>query len=334
MPIISVIVPVYNAEKYLNRCLDSILAQTFMDFDLILVDDGSPDNSGKICDEYAKKDNRVCTIHKKNNGVASARNVGIEWSMNNSDSEWITFIDSDDYVFPEFLEILYVNVINYNAEISIVSAVTSSIPTRTELHNSIKCFDNKGAVEYLFQQNNYKLRTPWAKLIKKSIVAELLFPETLKCGEDFYIVHQWVSASSCVVDSGFQLYFYNQDNLQSITNTEFSKDKTDELIAYESILFALKKKGLHSLFRIYLEEYIFKIIHFIKEAEKTSVFNDTVRVLRRKLRRAINVFRSQYDFNHYSQKNYILRIAYPKSTEIKRKIRRTQNHIFALIFKR
>lgn len=103
MPEISVIVPVYKAEAFLHRCVDSILAQTFTDFELILVDDGSPDGSGAICDEYAAKDARVRVIHQKNGGVSSARNAGLDTAKGN----WISFVDSDDYVLPQYLEHLY-----------------------------------------------------------------------------------------------------------------------------------------------------------------------------------------------------------------------------------
>ena len=96
MPKISVIVPVYNTEKYLHRCVDSILAQTFTDFELLLVNDGSPDKSGEICDEYAQKDTRVRVFHKENGGVSSARNLGLE----NAQGKWITYVDGDDWIEP------------------------------------------------------------------------------------------------------------------------------------------------------------------------------------------------------------------------------------------
>lgn len=98
-PKISIIVPVYNAEKYLNRCVDSILSQTFEDFEILLIDDGSKDKSGAICDEYAKKDNRVRVFHKENGGVSSARNVGLDEAC----GEWICFVDSDDFLNNYFL---------------------------------------------------------------------------------------------------------------------------------------------------------------------------------------------------------------------------------------
>ena len=103
MPTISVVVPVYKVEKYLNRCVDSILNQTYKDFELILMDDGSPDKAPEICDDYAKKYDFIHVIHQKNGGLSAARNSGIEWALENSDSEWITFIDSDDWIHPEYM---------------------------------------------------------------------------------------------------------------------------------------------------------------------------------------------------------------------------------------
>ena len=104
---ISIIVPVYKVEPYLRRCVDSILNQSFLDFDLILVDDGSPDTCGVICDEYAAKDSRVHVIHQKNGGLSAARNAGIDWAFAHSDSSWLTFVDSDDWIHPQMLEALH-----------------------------------------------------------------------------------------------------------------------------------------------------------------------------------------------------------------------------------
>ena len=104
---ISVIVPVYKVENYLHRCVDSILGQSFADFELILVDDGSPDNCGSICDAYAVKDSRIRVIHQENGGLSAARNAGIDWVFAHSDSQWLTFIDSDDWIHGSFLQILH-----------------------------------------------------------------------------------------------------------------------------------------------------------------------------------------------------------------------------------
>lgn len=110
MPPISIIVPIYKAEKYLHQCIRSIIAQTFTDWELVLVDDGSPDKSGMICDEYARKDSRIQVIHKPNGGVSSARNKGID----KASGKWITFIDADDYILPNFIMGLYKPILDGN----------------------------------------------------------------------------------------------------------------------------------------------------------------------------------------------------------------------------
>ena len=130
---ISVIVPVYNAEKYLHRCVDSILTQTFDNFELLLINDGSNDNSGVICDEYALKDSRVRVFHKENGGVSSARNLGLD----NSKGEWIAFCDADDYALPTFLS-TYDELINiHNADLCILDFIADySISTDEIIYKS------------------------------------------------------------------------------------------------------------------------------------------------------------------------------------------------------
>ncbi|HEL7541574.1 TPA: glycosyltransferase, partial [Enterococcus faecalis] len=115
MPKISIIVPVYNVEKYLEKCVRSILAQTFTDFELILVDDGSPDSSGAMCDQFAEQDERVKVIHKENGGLSDARNAGIEIAT----GEYLGFVDSDDYIADDMYELLYTNIVKEDADLSI-----------------------------------------------------------------------------------------------------------------------------------------------------------------------------------------------------------------------
>lgn len=134
MPKISIIVPVYNTEKYLARCIDSILAQTYTDFELILVNDGSTDNSGKICDEYAQKDSRIVVIHKKNGGVSSARNKGLDIAQ----GEWISFVDSDDEYYDNTSLSLIHSQISENIEYIIGGYV---------------CCDEKGKIIYKIKEN-------------------------------------------------------------------------------------------------------------------------------------------------------------------------------------
>src|SRR5690348_8514297 len=114
-PKISIIVPIYDVQKYLFKCIDSILAQTFTDYELILVNDGSPDSCGEICNEFAKKDKRIKVIHKKNGGLSSARNAGLEIAK----GEYIGFIDSDDFIHNKMYEILYQNALFHSSDIII-----------------------------------------------------------------------------------------------------------------------------------------------------------------------------------------------------------------------
>ena len=104
---ISVIVPVYKVEEFLSRCVDSILCQSYPDFEVILVDDGSPDRCGQMCEDYARQDSRIHVIHQENGGLSAARNSGIDWAFAHSDSRWLAFVDSDDWVHPDFLKVLY-----------------------------------------------------------------------------------------------------------------------------------------------------------------------------------------------------------------------------------
>ena len=120
---ISVVVPVYNTEDYLKRCIDSIIRQTYKNFDLILIDDGSTDGSGQICDEYAIKDSRIHVIHQKNRGLSAARNAGLDWITLNSSSKWVSFVDSDDWIHHRFLEILYKAVRQDRTFISLCNAL-------------------------------------------------------------------------------------------------------------------------------------------------------------------------------------------------------------------
>ncbi|UOK56378.1 glycosyltransferase [Bacillus sp. OVS6] len=133
MPAISIVVPIYNVEKYLHKCIDSILSQNFTDLEIVLVNDGSTDSCGRICDEYSIKDNRVKVIHKKNGGLSDARNTGIEIST----GDFIGFVDSDDWVEPNMYETLYNLCISNSADISTCSIFVWDIDNRKKQKNIV-----------------------------------------------------------------------------------------------------------------------------------------------------------------------------------------------------
>lgn len=168
-PLISVIVPVYNVEKYLPRCVDSIWGQTYTNLEIILVDDGSPDSCGRICDEYAAKDNRIKVIHKKNGGLSDARNAGIDIAQ----GEYITFVDSDDWIITNYIETLYKLVEKYQCKIGIgcyraFHEEENFLPIQ---HGIIeKLFNCIEGIEKMFYQEMYDVAA-WGKIYHHSLFA-------------------------------------------------------------------------------------------------------------------------------------------------------------------
>lgn len=177
MPKVSVIIPVYNVEKYLSRCIDSVLAQTFTDFEILLIDDGSYDNSGYICDQYAENDNRIRVFHKENGGVSSARNVGLD----NARGEWIAFIDADDWISEDYLKQEYdvntdiiqlgYNVISENGELIRTFKVQKKILTKQE-----------SIYKHFVQKRTNAL---WDKLFSYNVISKTRFNIKVSVGEDF-----------------------------------------------------------------------------------------------------------------------------------------------------
>lgn len=204
---ISIIIPVYNVEKYLPQCVDSILAQTYTNFEAILVNDGSPDNSGAICEEYAKKDSRIRVIHQKNAGVSAARNNGIEQAK----GEWISFIDSDDYVDWDYLENFH---LKGNDSDIIIQGLDFYDHRNSQFFKQIKLQDT--VVEtVIFKQliaDNKVLSNgyPYAKAIKRDLIIgnNLRFDTSLSFHEDHIFVLQVLNLSHKIQLSSSTAYKY------------------------------------------------------------------------------------------------------------------------------
>ena len=227
---ISVIVPVYKVEPYIRRCVNSILNQTFTDFELILVDDGSPDNCGKICDEYAEKDHRVHVIHKQNSGVSDARNQGIDWALDNNNSEWITFIDSDDWIHNQFLEILYNTALKNNVKISCCGYISADdcFIGQDKINHFNVVVDHAQDLVCNMGHDEFNLGVPWGRLYKKELFISLRFPPN-RYYEDGFIIYKALFAVSsiAVVDCKFY-YFYSNPN--STTRSKATNKKTSDFI--------------------------------------------------------------------------------------------------------
>ncbi|MCD7818860.1 MAG: glycosyltransferase, partial [Lachnospiraceae bacterium] len=169
---ISVIVPIYLVETYLPRCIDSILNQTFQDYELILVDDGSTDSCPAICDEYAMKDDRITVIHQENGGLSAARNTGIEWTILHSKSQWITFVDSDDWIHPRMLELLLAATYECGTEISICrfEKTDGDRPETSVFKNPYKL-----SAEQIWISEPIPM-TAWGKLYKINCFSNIRYP--------------------------------------------------------------------------------------------------------------------------------------------------------------
>lgn len=209
-PEISVIVPVYNVEKYLPECVDSILAQTFTNFELILVDDGSSDGCPALCDEAAKKDSRVQVIHKTNGGVSTARNAGLDAAK----SSWIAFVDSDDRVMPQFLEKLYTAAVSANAEIAMCG--TCGMNQNGELYlkedggyvtDSMVRNELLSCQEVLCRCIFSAYQVVWNKIYRKEIFSDCRFPIGMAFEDTWILPHLYTKSKRfmCIEDS---LYCY------------------------------------------------------------------------------------------------------------------------------
>ena len=201
---IAVIVPVYKVEAYLHRCVDSILAQTFTDFELILVDDGSPDNCGAICDEYAEKDSRVHVIHKENGGLSSARNAGIDWAIEHSDSEWLTFIDSDDWIHPRYCDYLLKAAVEGSTSISTCRyiKVTESVP----MADAEFSFTTDDWLDYYLQDTVNGI-VAVCKLYSKEIFREFRYPIG-RLHEDEFLTYKLLLKAGTIASTRLALYYY------------------------------------------------------------------------------------------------------------------------------
>ena len=206
VPYISIIVPVYKAEAYLHRCVDSLLAQTFVDFEIILIDDGSPDNSGTICDEYAKKDTRIKVIHKENGGVASARQCGID----NAIGIYTIHADPDDWVEPTMLEELYNKAISEDADIVICDFYVSEEKGDTYREQKfLKNNSQKVLEDLLFHKLQGSL---WNKLIKLTCYTDfnVRFVENLNYCEDYLVCIKILMQNVKLAYLNKAFYYYDQ----------------------------------------------------------------------------------------------------------------------------
>lgn len=230
---ISVIVPVYNASKYLERCVNSILVQSFRDIEIILVNDGSTDNSLDICYELSKRDFRIKVIDQNNSGVSATRNKGFSESI----GEYIIYIDADDMLENDMLQILYNNINEYNADmamcgVKIIDEQNNLIRYENNTNECVK-LGQKEAIERFLLAQNFNIGV-WTKLYRRKVVENIEFVENKRVNEDKYYIFQSLLNTDYIVYNDVPKYIYVQ-NQDSVTHQTFSERWFDTIFFAEKI---------------------------------------------------------------------------------------------------
>lgn len=238
MDLISVIIPVYNVEKYITKTIESVLIQTYVNFELILVDDGSKDNSGQICDIYSAKDKRVKVIHKQNGGVSSARNVGIEIAS----GKYIAFIDGDDFVSEHYLETLYNMLVNNNVDMA-VQVYYNMYPTGKEKSVKEDVNEVMSAWQFIeFEILEGRDTSPYVKLYKTEIIRKysINFDESITNLEDMLFLFHYVKKCNSVFYNTDEINYYRIIRNDGVVFSKFTVKKLTAMKARNHIFEDLK----------------------------------------------------------------------------------------------
>ena len=286
-PLISIIVPVYNAEQYLEKCVNSIINQTYTNLEIILVDDGSPDNCGAICDEYAKKDSRIKVIHEKNSGQSIARNAGLD----NATGEFVGFIDSDDTIEPGMFEDLYNAIQGVDLAVCGHSLVYDGKVESASTDNIIE-LDKEGLWREVFGKLNNAV---WNKLFKRELINDLRFDLRFAHGEDLIFNIRYLERANLgkVVDKPLYNYYKRND---SITTGKFTRRKLLEIDSKDEALRLVK--NLYPTMENVALKYCFRARMNILR----HIFKDN---LQKEYREEIKQFKSYVCNNYKSVKNQL-----------------------------
>lgn len=278
--LISIIVPIYKVELYINKCIDSILNQTYTNLEIILVDDGSPDNCGRICDDYKKRDSRIKVIHKKNGGLSEARNYGIDLST----GDYILFVDSDDYIHKNMCKILLEKANKYDVDIVSCNLIeiypdNSSKNNKQIIDTEEKVFSNIKMIEQYFFNYTVDLNVVWNKLYRRKIFfnkERLRFPVG-KLHEDNYMIYKfYYYANRILVIKDILYYYVRRENSITSNITEQSIiDRTKAGIEEYNFAKNINKKKFRQMVLAHSINVYMGLINFsfsLKENLNSSYF--------------------------------------------------------------
>ena len=264
---ISVIVPIYNVEAYLERMLESLINQTYKNLEIILIDDGSTDSSAKICDKYKKKDKRIVVMHKKNEGVSVARNKGLELAR----GDYIGFVDSDDVISLDMYERLYNNIISTNADISVCSYSTFSKDVDFEYKDNIKIFNKEEALKDIIS-DGIITNFLWNKLFKSNLFNNIKFPENC-IYEDLYVMPKLIEKIDRLCFDYSKLYGYFKRNNSYVNTYNEEKNKNYLNFCDERYTYLSKYKYLNNYLESYRCFYIYSAFLQCSKSKCIDVIN-------------------------------------------------------------
>lgn len=281
--LISIVLPVYNVEQYLHKCFDSLISQTYENIEIVAINDGSTDNSGKICDLYSEKDPRIKVIHQDNEGLSHARNIGIA----NSVGEYLTFVDSDDFIDRNYIEILHSSLIQNEADIAIgqftffdESSEKEIVGSNSEnISTKIKIFNSNEVISKIYSDEITTFVTAWGKLFPKKFFEDIEFPKG-KVYEDEYTTYKIYLKSHKVVFVD-QIIYYYRERINSISRSIFDLKVLDAVEARTKRLYDLENNGINvTKYRKQYLKWLISILYklkkngFITEYKKMkSIFN-------------------------------------------------------------
>lgn len=316
---ISIVIPIYNVEKYLRKCLDSIKNQIYSNYEVLMVDDGSPDNCGTICDEYAKADNRFIALHKENGGVSSARNLGLEKST----GDYICFIDPDDYIDLNFLNVLVKSVDKTENRIAVCKyhriEDNSYVPSNNNNDTSYKMSSTEFIAEVLLE-NDLGGGVIWNKIFPATLAKKVKFDTNLNVGEDLKFLMSVLKEINEVIIIENKLYYsvYRNGSL-SKTYKEVNLKKEEELC--KEILNSVKDSNEY-LYKCAIKRYLSALSYLI-------VYSNNYKDYKKEIKKGQKLFYKIIFFNRVriKEKMYIfLKLFFPKMYRYLKKVKHEKNN--------
>lgn len=260
---VSVVVPVYNVDKYLGRCVTSLIRQTYTNLEIVLVDDKSSDASSALCDELASEETRIHVIHRnENGGLSAARNTGLDWVMTQGKSKWVTFVDSDDWIVSNMIEALVSGAKECKSKISVCGyervnevEMSSNGAIKFEALSPEAFWEECSRIEGegVFLQN-----IACAKLFARECFAAMRFPEEIRAHEDVYTIYRAIFAQSSVAFTRAKLYCYYV-NPKSITGRCWSRDRLNTVWGHQEQIFFFDKRGFVRALCIAVKQQMLRI---------------------------------------------------------------------------